>query len=486
MFDKVLIANRGEIAVRVARACRELGVRTVAVYSTADRDSAVVRLADESVCIGPPPSKDSYLNAAAVVEAALQTGADAVHPGYGFLSEDPDFAQICADNELTFIGPPPEVLAQLGDKATARALMQRAGLPLLPGSVEVISDTTDAVATADQIGFPVIVKAAAGGGGRGMTVVSDPAGMVEAYRETRRVALSVFGDDRVYVERYLERARHVEVQFLCDAHGRGIHLGTRDCSVQRRRQKLVEEAPAPALSEATAQAMCHTVAQTAVGLGFTGAGTAEFLVDEDERYHFMEINSRIQVEHPVSEMVTGVDLVQEQLRIAAGMPLRWRQADIELRGVSMECRVNAEDPRRQFVPTPAAVSRFVPPGGPFTRVDTHGFPGCWVGPDYDSLLAKVVVWGHDREEALQRMDRALGEFDVDGPGLATTIPFLRQVLAEPEFRKASHCTDLVDRLAADPVTGSGTPAAQAVPSEEKPSRTAAEGEEGQHERQYVR
>jgi acetyl-CoA carboxylase biotin carboxylase subunit len=469
MFDKVLIANRGEIAVRIARACKELGVRTVAVYSTADQNSAVLRMADEAVCIGPAPSKHSYLNPAAVVEAALQTGADAVHPGYGFLSEDPDFAEICTDNGLTFIGPPPQVLSQLGDKATARVLMQRAGLPLLPGLAEVISDTADAVAAAERIGFPVIIKAAAGGGGRGMTVVRDPADVVQAYRETRRVALSVFGDDRVYLERYLDRARHVEVQFLCDAHGQAIHLGTRDCSVQRRRQKLIEEAPAPGLAEDTALAMCETAAQAAAGLGFTGAGTAEFLVDDDERYYFMEVNSRIQVEHPVTEMVTGVDLVQEQLRIAAGLPLRWRQPDIQPRGVSMECRVNAEDPGRQFAPTPAVVSRFVPPGGPFTRVDTHGFPGWRVGPDYDSLLAKVVVWGQDRDEAMQRMDRALSEFDVDGPGLATTIPFLRRVLADPEFRKASHVTGLVDRLVADPVL-----------------TTVDDTEEGQHDQQRVR
>jgi acetyl-CoA carboxylase biotin carboxylase subunit len=322
MFDKVLIANRGEIAVRVARACRELGIRTVAVYSTADLDSAVVRLADESVCIGPPPSRHSYLNPAAVVEAVLQTGADAVHPGYGFLSEDPDFAEICTANGLTFIGPPPEVLAQLGDKATARVLMQRAGLPLLPGLAEVIADTADAVAAAERIGFPVIIKAAAGGGGRGMTVVADPALVAQAYRETRRVALSVFGDDRVYLERYLERARHVEVQFRCDGNGQAVHLGTRDCSVQRRRQKLLEEAPAPALAEDTAREMCESAARAAADLGFTGAGTAEFLVDGAGRYYFMEVNSRIQVEHPVTEMVTGVDLVQEQLRIGAGQPLR--------------------------------------------------------------------------------------------------------------------------------------------------------------------
>ena len=468
MFDKVLIANRGEIAVRVARACKELGVGTVAVYSTADQDSAVVRLADESVCIGPPPSRQSYLNAAAVVEAALQTGADAVHPGYGFLAEDPDFAEICTDNGLTFIGPPPGVLAQLGDKATARVLMQRAGLPLLPGQAEVISDTSDAVCAADRIGFPVIIKAAAGGGGRGMTVVRSRADVAHAYRETRRAALSVFGDDRVYLERYLDRARHVEVQLLCDGQGRAIHLGTRDCSVQRRRQKLVEEAPAPTLAGDTGRAMCETAARAVAGLGFTGAGTAEFLVDDDERYYFMEVNSRIQVEHPVTEMVTGVDLVQEQLRIAAGMPLRWRQADVELRGVSVECRVNAEDPQRQFAPTPAMVSRFVPPGGPFTRVDTHGFPGWQIGPDYDSLLAKVVVWGHDRDEALRRMDRALGEFDVDGAGLATTIPFLRRVLVDPEFRKASHGTGLVDRLVAERVEQSD------------------DGEEETHDQQRVR
>ncbi len=449
MFEKVLIANRGEIALRVARACRELGIPTVAVYSTADSGSAVLRHVDESVQIGPAPSRHSYQNAAAIIEAALQTGADAIHPGYGFLSEDPDFAEICAENGLVFIGPRPEVMAALGDKSIARALMRRAGLPLLPGSVETLATAAEAKAVADGIGYPVIIKGAGGGGGRGMTVVRSPEEFARAYAETRAAAQAIFGDDRVYVERYLERARHVEVQILCDAQGNGIHFGTRDCSVQRRHQKLVEEAPAPELSAATLDAMAEAAVRGALEVGFTGVGTFEFLVDQDERFYFMEINSRIQVEHPVTEMVTGVDLIHEQLHVAAGMPLRLRQEDVVLRGVSIECRVNAEDPDRQFAPTPGILERFVPPGGPFTRVDTHGFPGYRVGPHYDSLLAKVVVWAPERDVALSRMERALREFEVSGPGVKTTIPFLLRVLGDTRFRKAQHSTALVDRLLRD-------------------------------------
>jgi acetyl-CoA carboxylase biotin carboxylase subunit len=470
MFQKVLIANRGEIAVRVARACRELHVQTVAVYSTADRDSAVLRLADEQVCIGPPAVRHSYANAAAIVEAAIRTGADAVHPGYGFLAEDPDFAEICADSGLTFIGPSPEVMQQLGDKPTARALMRDAGLPLLPGSVQAVSGLAEARQVAGETGYPLIIKAAAGGGGRGMTVVWSAEEFASAFELTRSTALAAFADNRVYVERFVQGARHVEVQFVCDSHGNGLHFGTRDCSVQRRHQKLVEEAPAPQLSPGTLAELGGLAVQGALSCGFSGAGTVEFVVDEDERFYFMEVNSRIQVEHPVTEMVTGVDLVQEQLRVAAGAPLRWSQDEIELRGVSLECRVNAEDPDRAFAPTPGVLERFILPGGPFTRVDTHGYAGYRVGPDYDSLLAKVVVWAPDREQALDRMDRALAEFDVSGPGLRTTIPFLRRVLLDPDFRKARHSTALVDRLlAAQP---SGAPCGDPAPSPHQPTHQA--------------
>ncbi|MGX7672752.1 acetyl-CoA carboxylase biotin carboxylase subunit [Plantactinospora sp. DSM 117369] len=482
MFEKILIANRGEIALRVARACRELGVRTVAVYSVADRDSAVVRLADEAVCIGPPEARQSYRNAAAIVEAARRTGAQAVHPGYGFLSEDADFAEICADNGLVFIGPSPEVMLALGDKARARALMREAGLPLPPGSLATVETAARARDVADEIGYPVIIKCAAGGGGRGMTVVWSADEFGPAYERTRIAAQAVFGDDRVYLERYLVQARHVEVQVLCDGYGNGVHLGTRDCSVQRRHQKLVEEGPAPALSANTLDALAGSALAGALRAGYTGAGTFEFLVDEAERFSFIEVNCRIQVEHPVTEMISRVDLVHEQLHIAAGVPLRLRQEDVRISGVAVECRVNVEDPDRGFAPTPGRLSRFVPPSGPFTRVDTHGYPGYLVGPYYDSLLAKVVVWAPERDLALGRMERALHEFDVEGPGVRTTIPFLRRVLDDAGFRKGRYSTGLVDRLLGgaepppDPVrAGSAVPeasAAAAVPAAPAVARSA--------------
>ncbi|GAB3178897.1 acetyl-CoA carboxylase biotin carboxylase subunit [Micromonospora palomenae] len=477
MFEKVLIANRGEIALRVLRACRELGVRTAVVYSTADADSAPVRLADEAVLIGPASSRRSYLNAAAIVEAARLVGAQAVHPGYGFLSEDADFAEICADNGLVFIGPPPQVMAALGDKSSARALMSRAGLPLPPGSVSPVPTAERAAEVAAEVGYPVIVKAAAGGGGRGMTVVRCPAELPRAYARTRAAAQAAFGDDRVYVERYLTEARHVEVQLLCDGHGNGVHLGTRDCSVQRRHQKLVEEAPAPALSARTLETIAETALRGALEVGFTGAGTMEFLVDAEEAFHFLEINCRIQVEHPVTEMITGIDLVHEQLHIAAGLPLRLRQEDVRPHGVAVECRVNVEDPDRDFAPTPGRLERFLPPGGPFTRVDTHGHPGYLVGPYYDSLLAKVAVWAPDRELALNRLERALEEFDIAGPGVRTTIPFVRRVLDDPAFRKGRYTTSLVDRLLAERQPARTTPPAPtaAVPPEAGPPAASSPG-----------
>lgn len=446
MFDTILIANRGEIAVRVLRACRELGVRTVAVHSTEDRDSAVVRLADQAVQIGPAPAKQSYLNAAAVIEAAKQTGAQAIHPGYGFLSEDADFAEVCESNGITFIGPPASVMARLGDKTSARAAMTEAGLPLLPGSVEPLADAESAKRLADDIGYPVIIKAAAGGGGRGMSIVHEPDEFARTYQQTKATALQLFGDGRVYVERYLASARHVEIQVLADQHGNAIHLGERDCSVQRRHQKLVEESPAPGLPQELTDQMGAAAVRGVLATGYVGAGTFEFLVDTENRFYFMEVNCRIQVEHPVTEMVTGVDLIAEQLRVASGERLRLTQEDVRLTGAAIECRVNVEDPRRDFAPAPGVLERFAPPGGPFVRVDTHGFTGYKVPAAYDSLLAKVIVWAPDRAGAIARMRGALAEFEVDGPGVHTTCEFLDQVLADPEFAEGKHDTGLVARL----------------------------------------
>ncbi|GAA2272136.1 MULTISPECIES: acetyl-CoA carboxylase biotin carboxylase subunit [Kitasatospora] len=451
MFTTVLVANRGEVALRIARTCRELGLRTVAVYSTADRDSAVVRFADRAVRIGPPQARGSYLHVPSVIEAAIATGAEAVHPGYGFLSEDPDFAEICEANGLTFIGPPPRVIEQLGDKAMARTLMAGAGLPVLPGSTGALATPGDAKETAQRVGYPVILKAVAGGGGRGMAVVRSEEGLLPAYHSTRAHARAVFGDERVYLERFIEDARHIEVQVVCDRHGAAVHLGERDCSVQRRHQKLIEESPAPNLPQELRERMCQAAVRGALAVGYVGAATFEFVLTPDHRFYLMEVNCRLQVEHPVTEMVTGIDLVREQITVAAGRPLSFRQDEVRPRGVAVECRVNAEDPARGFAPTPGLLTEFVPPGGPFVRVDTHAYPGWLVGPDYDSLLAKTVVWAPDRAQALARMDRALSEFRIDGPAVRTTGAFLREALARPEFRAGTHTTGLVARMTEEPV-----------------------------------
>jgi acetyl-CoA carboxylase, biotin carboxylase subunit len=453
MFNKVLIANRGEIALRVARACRELGIRLVAVYSTEDRDSAVVSYADEAIQIGPAPPKRSYLNIPAIVEAALRTGAEAIHPGYGFLSEDPDFAEICRDNGIVFVGPPPEVIAQLGDKTAARRLMAEAGLPIIPGSLTPMRSVEEARQVADDIGYPVVIKAAAGGGGRGMRVVHETAAFLRAYEQTRADAQVLFGDSRVYVEHYLTNPRHIEVQVLADCFDNTIHLGERDCSVQRRHQKLVEESPAPRMPPGLAARMGQAAVRGAQAAGYLGAGTFEFLLSSHGDFFFMEANCRIQVEHPVTEMVTGVDLVQEQFRIAAGEPMRLRQDDVVLRGNAIECRINAENPDRDFAPTPGVLEEFIPAGGPFVRVDTHGFPGYRIPASYDSLLAKLVVWAPTREQALDRMDRALAEFRVRGPGVHTTNGFLREVMRNPVFRSGDHGTAIVEQLLEDNVPG---------------------------------
>jgi acetyl-CoA carboxylase biotin carboxylase subunit len=447
-FTKILIANRGEIAVRVARTCREMGIATVAVYSTADRDSTVVRIADEAVHIGPPAARRSYLSMPAVIEAARGTGAQAIHPGYGFLSEDPDFAEVCADNELVFIGPSPDVMRTLADKATTRAVMRDAGLPLLPGTVAAVATVAEATAEADRVGYPVILKAVAGGGGRGMSIVHAKADLAAQFARTRVTAAAVFGDGRIYLERYLAGARHIEVQVLCDRYGNGVHIGDRDCSTQRRHQKLVEEAPAPNLPEDTRAAMHAAALHGAQAVAFSGVGTMEFLVDADGGFYLMEMNARLQVEHPVTEMVTGIDLVEQQIRVACGERLVLRQRDVVLRGSAVECRINAEDPDHDFRPTPGPVERFLAPGGAFTRVDTHVFPGYVVPPHYDSLLAKLVVWAPDRPAALARARRALDELVIDGPQLRTTTSFAARVLDHPMFRAARHTTELVDLILA--------------------------------------
>ncbi|MEV0715289.1 biotin carboxylase N-terminal domain-containing protein [Asanoa sp. NPDC050611] len=451
MFETVLIANRGEIALRVARTCRELGLRVAAVYSTEDRDSSVVRFADQAVCIGPGPARHSYLYLPAIMEAARQTGADAIHPGYGFLSEQADFAEACEAEGLTFVGPPPSVIDRLGDKSTARAAMADAGLPLLPGTIEPVSDAEAVAKVAADIGYPVIVKAVAGGGGRGMQVVHEPDNLARQYREIRSTAQSLFGDDRVYVERYLPSARHVEVQVLCDSHGNGVHLGQRDCSVQRRRQKIIEESPAPGLPRGLVEQMGHAAVRGLLAAGYVGAGTVEFLVDEQHRFYFMEVNCRIQVEHPVTELTHGVDLVREQLRIAAGERLDMSQAELTARGWAIECRINAEDPARGFMPTPGRLTALELPAGPFVRVDTAAVAGGRISAAYDPLLAKVCVWAPDRPQALARMRRALAELTVEGPGVSTNRDFLLTALDHPLFVAGTHDTSLVDRLT-DPHT----------------------------------
>ena len=449
MFDKVLIANRGEIALRVARACRELGIRTVAIYSTADAESAVVRFADESVHIGPPHVARSYIHIPSVIGAALKTGADAIHPGYGFLSEDPYFAEICANHDIVFIGPRADVMEKMGDKASARRLMRDAGLPLLPGTIEPVAGVAEAHDITDSIGYPVIIKAVAGGGGRGMNVVRRAEDLERLYKTTRATAQAIFKDSAVYIERYLEAPRHTEIQIVCDEHGNGVYYFERDCSVQRRHQKLIEEAPSIHLDDQARRDIGERAVTAALSVGYTGAGTMEFLLDREGRLAFMEMNTRIQVEHPVSEMVTSKDLIQEQIRVAAGQPLSVTQDELELHGHAIECRINAEDPDRDFAPTAGRLERYVPPGGPWTRVDSHCYAGWTIAPFYDSLIAKLIVWGPDREAAIDRMSRALGEFDVGGRGVKTTIPFHQRVLDDDRFRSGDVSTDFLEHFMAE-------------------------------------
>ena len=443
MFNKVLIANRGEIALRVIRACRELGVQTVAVYSEADRESLHVRFADDDVCIGPAPSRQSYLNIPRIIAAAEITGADAIHPGYGFLAENAEFAQICKASNITFIGPSAEQIQAMGDKASARRLATEAGVPTVPGSEGVLENPDDALAVAEGIGFPVIIKATAGGGGKGMRIAHDAEQFGQLFSLAQNEALAAFGNGDVYVERYLEHPRHVEFQVMGDTHGRVVHLGERDCSVQRRHQKLIEESPSPALTQPLRARMGESAVALAGAIGYSGAGTIEFLLDADGSFYFMEMNTRIQVEHPVTEMVTGFDLVKEQIRVAAGDPLSFPAELNGLRGHAIECRVNAEDPYRNFQPCPGHINAYHPPGGPGVRVDTHVYAGYNVPTHYDSLLAKVIVHGRDRAEALARMGQALDSFILEG--VTTTIPFLSRVIRSSAFVSGQVDTRFLER-----------------------------------------
>jgi acetyl-CoA carboxylase biotin carboxylase subunit len=444
MFKKVLIANRGEIALRVIRACRELGVETVAVYSEADRESLHVRFADDDVCIGPPPSRLSYLKIPGLIAAAEITGADAIHPGYGFLAESAEFADACRNSNIAFIGPTPEQIRLMGDKAAARKLAQELKIPVVPGSPGPVADPEEAVVLAREIGFPVIIKAAAGGGGKGMRVAADADSFAQAFQLARNEALAAFGNPEVYLEKYLERPRHIEIQIMGDQHGKVMHLCERDCSVQRRHQKLVEESPSPALDQPHRDSVGAAAVRAASHIGYVGAGTIEFLLDEDGCFYFMEMNTRIQVEHPVTEMVTSFDLVKEQIRVAAGEHLSFTFHGQRLRGHAIECRVNAEDPARGFQPCPGTITAYHPPGGPGVRVDTHIYDGYTVPPYYDSLLAKVIVHGNSRAEALARMSQALDSFIVEG--VTTTVPFLKRVIHHPDFQAGRVDTKFLTRV----------------------------------------
>ncbi len=442
MFEKVLVANRGEIALRVIRACREMGIRTVAVYSQADSESLHVKLADEAFCIGPPAAMRSYLHIPAIISTAVVTGADAIHPGYGFLAENANFASICADHRVKFIGPSVEALNGMGDKSTARDIMRKAGVPIVPGTNGLVEDEREAFSIAEDIGFPVIVKATAGGGGKGMRVARDAAELSRALSAARSEAEAAFGDGGVYIEKYLKPIRHIEIQVMADSFGNVIHLGERDCSVQRRHQKLIEEAPSPALTPEIRAKMGEAAVKAAKNIGYEGAGTVEFIF-ADNKFYFMEMNTRIQVEHPVTEMITGFDLIKEQIRVAAGEKLSIKQEDVSFYGHAIECRINAEDPERNFMPSPGRIDAYISPGGPGVRVDSHCYPGYSIPPNYDSLLSKLICWGRTRQEAIQRMQRALDEYAITG--ISTTIPFHQRVLSNPFFQKGDVSTDFIEK-----------------------------------------
>ncbi|NLF18070.1 MAG: acetyl-CoA carboxylase biotin carboxylase subunit [Lentisphaerae bacterium] len=444
MFSRILIANRGEIALRVVRACRELGISSVVVYSEADERTLAVQAADEAVCIGPGPARESYLRIDRIIAAAEICDVDAIHPGYGFLAENAHFAEVCDRCNITFIGPSPEAMRRMGDKAEARKTMMAAGVPVTPGSAGVLTSEEEALRLAHEMEYPVIIKAVAGGGGRGMRVVHNDGSLVRSIHAARNEAEQAFGNGDVYMEKYIVTPRHVEFQVLADRHGHVIHLGERDCSLQRRHQKLIEESPCPILDEDLRQAMGRAAVEAARAVGYATAGTVEFLVGADRRYYFMEMNTRIQVEHPVTEMVTGIDLIKEQIRCAAGEPLRFRQEDIQLRGHAIEVRINAENPARNFAPSPGRIELYNPPGGPGVRVDSHAYAGYVIPPHYDSMIGKLIVHGEDRQEAMARCVRALQEFSIEG--VSTTIDFAIHLLHHDGVRRGEYHTSYIEKL----------------------------------------
>lgn len=453
MFRRILIANRGEIAQRIIRACKELEIETVAVYSAADADALYLAQADETICIGPAPSSQSYLNIPAIISAGEVADVEAIHPGYGFLSENAHFAEVCRECKIHFIGPDPETIAALGQKDNAKKLAREAEVPVVPGSDGSVDDEVQAVRIAAEIGYPVIVKAAAGGGGRGMRVARNEPSLIHGFHAARNEAQNAFGDSTVYIEKFVENPRHVEVQVLGDQHGNAVHLGERDCSIQRRHQKLIEESPSPSITEATRQAMGEAAVRLVKHSGYHNAGTVEFLMDKDDSFYFIEVNARIQVEHTVTELVTGIDLIQEQIRLASGEELGYTQDDIQFKGHAIECRINAEDPTRDFQPSPGLVESFVPPGGPAVRVDSHCYSGYRIPPTYDSMIGKLLVLRPNRELAIRSMQRALGEFVIVGP--KTTIPLHKAVLAHSDFKAGSHDTGFMERYYGAPGALSG-------------------------------
>ena len=447
-IGKLLIANRGEIALRILRTCREMGVSTVAIHSTVDRNALHVQLADEAVCVGEAPTGKSYLHIPNILAAATSRGADAIHPGYGFLAENDHFAEICIDHGITFVGPSPASIRAMGDKSTAKANVERGGVPTIPGSEGLLTDPDEAASLAERMGYPVMIKATAGGGGRGLRLVPSPDQLTNLFKAARGEAEAAFGNPGLYMEKFIHRPRHLEVQVLADRLGNVVHLGERDCSIQRRHQKLLEEAPSPRLKMQLRQRMGEAAAHVARSIGYEGAGTVEFLLDGEDNFYFMEMNTRIQVEHPVTEMVTGIDLIAEQLRIAGGEPISIAQEQIRCRGHAIECRINAEDPRHNFRPVAGRITGWLPPGGPGVRMDSHVYTGYDIPPFYDSLIGKLIVWGIDRDAAIRRMRRALSECAVTG--IPTTIDFHLAVLDRPEFQRAETYTKFVEEQMLEP------------------------------------
>lgn len=444
MFSKILIANRGEVAVRIIRACKEMSIKTVSVYSEADQESLHARLADEAVCIGASAPSESYLNIPAIISAAEITDVDAIHPGYGFLAENAHFAEICESCDISFIGPTPENMRLLGDKMAARKTMQKIGIPVIPGSKDIVKTKEEALKTAKRLKYPVIIKASAGGGGKGMRVCHNDVRLVSALLTAQQEAEASFGNADVYLEKYIERPRHIEVQILADKYGHVIHLGERDCTIQRRHQKLIEESPSPAIDSKLRKKIGDMAIKVARVTNYVNAGTVEFLFDRYENFYFLEVNTRIQVEHPVTELVTGIDLVKEQIKIANGMKLSYKQDNIKIKGSAIECRINAEDTEKDFMPCPGKIEVFLPPGGPGVRVDSHVYSGYVIPPYYDSMIAKVITYGNNRQEAIKIMKRSLDEFLIEP--IKTTIPFHRHVMNDMLFMRGDFATDYVEKL----------------------------------------